>query len=168
IVYYNNLDIKDARVFLDLFICRMFVLFKTINSICKTESPIKYLEKTSYFISRIFSSFFYGDEDQNFAKFHKNELSIKSAIDGLIGENNYNLPFSTADLLIFRVLGFQSIDETYNTLINIVLLINNPKKEPHFILSNCYNFLLKLRTIGEILVPIKKNCTDLEETITRN
>ncbi|KAF9742199.1 hypothetical protein NGRA_3629, partial [Nosema granulosis] len=33
IFYFNNLDIKDARVFLDLFICRMFVLFKTINSI---------------------------------------------------------------------------------------------------------------------------------------
>ncbi|KAF9751282.1 hypothetical protein NGRA_3438, partial [Nosema granulosis] len=30
IIYYNNFYIEDARVFLDLFICRMFVLFKTI------------------------------------------------------------------------------------------------------------------------------------------
>ncbi|KAF9745493.1 hypothetical protein NGRA_3547, partial [Nosema granulosis] len=103
IVYYNKLDIKDAREFLDLFICRMFVLFKTINSIGKTGSPIKYLEKTSYFISRIFNSFFYGDEDQHATRFHIQELSIKSDIDDIIGENNYNLPFSTADLLIFRV-----------------------------------------------------------------
>ncbi|KAF9756164.1 hypothetical protein NGRA_3302, partial [Nosema granulosis] len=150
-----NLDIKDAREFLDLFICRMFVLFKTINSIDKTENPITYLEKTSFFISRIFSSFFYGDEDQNFATFHRNELSIKNAIDGIIGENNYDLPFSTTDLLIFRVLGFMSSLKTHNTVLNIVKLINNTKIEPHFILSNCYNFLLKLRIIGEILVPLK-------------
>ncbi|KAF9756143.1 hypothetical protein NGRA_3323, partial [Nosema granulosis] len=147
---------------------RMFVLFKTINSIGKTESPIKYLEKTSYFISRIFSSFFYGDEDKNFANFHRNEISIKSDIDDIIGENNYNLPFSTADLLIFRVLVSQSSIQTYNTIINIVKLINNPKKQTHFILSNCYNFLLKLRIIGEILIPIKQHCIEHEETSPRN
>ncbi|KAF9756198.1 hypothetical protein NGRA_3268 [Nosema granulosis] len=168
IIYYNNLDIKDTRVFLDLFICRMFVLFKTINSIGKTEITVKCLEKTSYFIFRIFSSFFYGGASKNFTRFHKKELSIKSDIDDIIGENIYDLLFSTTDLLIFRVLGFKSSNETYNTLINIVKLINNLKKQPHFILSNCYNFLLKLRIIGEILVPIKQNCTDLEEMKTRN
>ncbi|KAF9744821.1 hypothetical protein NGRA_3566, partial [Nosema granulosis] len=110
----------------------------------------------------------YGDTERHFKRFHKQELSIKSAIDDIIEENNYDFPFITTDLLIFRVLGSQSSKETYNTIINIVNLINNPKKQPHFILSNCYNFLLKLRTIGEILVPIKQNCTNLEETITRN
>ncbi|KAF9742033.1 hypothetical protein NGRA_3636, partial [Nosema granulosis] len=66
IIYYNNLDIKDTREFLDLFIFRMFVLFKTINSIGETEITVKCLEKTSYFIFRIFSSFFYGDASKNF------------------------------------------------------------------------------------------------------
>ncbi|KAF9761591.1 hypothetical protein NGRA_2540 [Nosema granulosis] len=168
IIYYNNLDIKDAREFLDLFICRMFVLFKTINSIGKTESPIKYLEKTSYFISRIFYNFFYGDTERHFSDFHDHEMSIKSDIDDIIGEDNYDLPFSTTDLFIFRILGYRSSIETYNAIINLLKLINNPKKQPHFTLSNCYNFLLKLRTIGEILVPIKQNCTDLEDTSTRN
>ncbi|KAF9758287.1 hypothetical protein NGRA_3162 [Nosema granulosis] len=168
IIYYNNFYIEDARVFLDLFICRMFVLFKTINSIDKTESPIKYLEKTSYFIHKIFYNFFYGDTERHFMRFHKKELYIKNAIDGIIGENNYDLPFSTADLLIFRVLGFRSSFETHNTIINIVKLINNPENQPRFILSNCYNFLLKLRTIGEILIPINQDFTDLEEMKTRN
>ncbi|KAF9756205.1 hypothetical protein NGRA_3261, partial [Nosema granulosis] len=168
IVYYNKLDIKDARVFLDLFICRMFVLFKTINSIGKTESPIKYLEKTSYFISRIFFNFFYGDEEKHFKRFHKQELSIKSDIDDIIGENNYEFPFITTDLLIFRVLGSQSSIETYNTIINIVNHIRISETQTHFILTNCYNFLLKLRTIGEILVPIKQHCKEHEEMKTRN
>ncbi|KAF9760568.1 hypothetical protein NGRA_3122 [Nosema granulosis] len=168
IIYYNNLDLKNARVLLDLFICRMFVLFKTINSIDKTEISVKFLEKTSYFIHKIFNNFFYGDASKNFMRFHKKELSIKSDIDDIIGKNNYDLPFSTADLLIFRVLGSQSSIETYNAIINIVKLINNPKKEPHFILSTCYKFLLKLRTIGENLVPIKQHCIDHEETSPRN
>ncbi|KAF9763253.1 hypothetical protein NGRA_1398 [Nosema granulosis] len=156
IIYNNLLENKQSRIFMDCFICRLYVFFKFLNSFNIENIDNTILENISYFIYKAYYSLFYGDENRNACVFVKKINQNSKDIYEMINDSKIFLPFRLPDLLLFRLFGFKKWPKIHSMFLNILKLIKSDYRVV-FMKTECYVFLQKISIIGNLLVPEKTN-----------
>ncbi|KAF9762792.1 hypothetical protein NGRA_1742 [Nosema granulosis] len=154
IIYFNSLENKEDRKFLDCFICRLYVLFKFLNSFNTENIDIIRHKKISYVIYKTYYILFYGEGNRNAPSFINNFDSNSKKTYKMIDDSKILMPFRLPDFLLFHFFGFKMFHKIHSTFLNILQLIRSDYRNV-FKKTDCYVFLQKISAIGDWLIPEK-------------